>query len=425
MKTIRFLSLICLVIFLGCSSSDTVAPEQYSNELTIFFVNDVHSQIDNFDKVKHIVDKERSQSDVMVVCSGDLFSGNPVVDNYEEKGYPIIDIMNEIGFDAACLGNHEFDYGPEVLGDRIQQSNFPWLCANATAKSSDVLQPEAYTTLTVGEIKITCLGLIETNGSDYSTIPSSHPWRVANYEFEPAQNVIGNYSSLKTQEGSDLLLVLSHLGYPSNENKIGDFGLAQQYPFIDLIIGGHSHAIIDTIFNNTPVFQSGGYLNYLGKIKLEVKDKSIVSSTFSLIDLNSYSDYDENLSSLIDSYNDWPELYETIGVSEANHSTVIYEMTVAQIKQFLTESGSGFYYSGIQISKSNSEVVIRDNFGREIPEEYVLEVGINDYIPAVHSLFFPESKEIQPLTAAETIIAYLEDLDNTVNFSGCSNYFRY
>ena len=83
--------------------------ETITKNLTIFFVNDQHGQLDNFSKIKYIIDKEKQETNVIVACSGDMFSGNPVVDNYPEKGYPMIDVMNKVGFDITVFGNHEFD----------------------------------------------------------------------------------------------------------------------------------------------------------------------------------------------------------------------------------------------------------------------------------------------------------------------------
>ena len=70
-----------LALFSGCKNNEKniVSPETY--QLTIFFVNDQHGQLENFSKIKHIVDLEEQKTNVIVACSGDIFSGNPVVDN--------------------------------------------------------------------------------------------------------------------------------------------------------------------------------------------------------------------------------------------------------------------------------------------------------------------------------------------------------
>jgi 2',3'-cyclic-nucleotide 2'-phosphodiesterase (5'-nucleotidase family) len=83
-----FFSLTISLTFFACSKSETNNPiisENDLKELTIFYINDQHGQLDNFSKIKYIIDQEKTQTNVMVVCSGDIFSGNPIVDNYEEK----------------------------------------------------------------------------------------------------------------------------------------------------------------------------------------------------------------------------------------------------------------------------------------------------------------------------------------------------
>ena len=108
-----------------------------------------------------------------------------------------------------------------------------------------------------------------------------------------------------------------------------------------------------------------------------------------------------------------------------NNGVVVYEMSVQQIKEFLEGTGSGFYYAGIKLYKSGDEIIVRDRFDRIIPDEYMLKVGINDYIPAVHDLWFPKNGVVQPLTAAETMIAYLKNNSAPVNYKGCYRYFRF
>ncbi|HKL32839.1 MAG TPA: bifunctional UDP-sugar hydrolase/5'-nucleotidase [Tangfeifania sp.] len=469
MKAFRLILLFqVLILFFGCSTDNP--QQEASQNLTIFFVNDVHGQLDNFAKVKHIVDQEKETGNVILACSGDVFSGNPVVDNYTEKGFPMIDVMNQTGFDVAAIGNHEFDYGIEILKERIEQSDFEWICANLDSGNSLLPQPPAYTTITAGDLKVTFLGLVETNGKRNAVIPSTHPWKVRDLEFSWAQNVVPDFINTKNDEEADLFVALSHLG------AMDDFELARNNYFFDLIIGGHSHSYIDTTINNVPVFQAGSYLNHLGKITMSVKNQSLENVDFNWIDLNEYPEIDAELQAVIDEYMNWPELNEVIGFAAFDHSgyqvgcfytdalrlqldvdftfqntggvraglrqgnitkrdiyeidpfnngTMIYKMTVAEVEEFLRGSGSGFYYSGGSISKNGSEIIIRDLNGNEIPEDYVLEIGINDYIPAVHEIYFPDNGEVQPFSTAETIIVYLENNEVEVKYSQCYHYFRY
>jgi len=480
MKKIAFFLLAVSVLTIGCSKDNDVNQnggiQNEAKNLTLFFVNDQHGQITNFSKIKHIVDQEKLETNVITVCSGDIFSGNPVVDNHPQKGYPMIDVMNRVGFDISVIGNHEFDYGESILTERINQANFDWVCANVDMGNSGIPDPFEYQTISVDDIDVTFLGLVETNGSDTNTIPSTHPWRVQNLTFERPEDVISQYSDIKSQEDSDLYIALTHLGYDASGGSLGDTQIAMQYPYFDLIIGGHSHQTINSTINNIPIFQSGSYLNHLGKIELTIEDKAIQSVNFELINLNTYSEHDTELKAIIDDYNDLPYLNEVIGyshlyhdrpqvgcfytdalkgvmnvdvtfqntggvrsslnegditnreifeISPFNNGTVIYDMSVAEIKNFLIGSGSGFYYSGIHIEQIGNDIQIEDLNNNIIPDNTILSIGTNDYIPAVYENYFPLNGNIQSLTAAETLISYLENNNSQVNYPSCSRYFRF
>ncbi|NQU86223.1 MAG: bifunctional metallophosphatase/5'-nucleotidase [Mariniphaga sp.] len=304
MKTIIKILVLFLIVFVSCSKNDN--PQTKVKQLTIFFVNDVHGQIDNFSKIKHIIDLEKQKTNVIIASSGDLFSGNPIVDNSVEKGYPMVDLMNRLEFDIAVLGNHEFDYGIDILKQRNEQANFDWICANVNSGNTSMPQPEAYKTIEKEDLKITFLGLVETNGKQNGTIPSAHPWKMEGLTFERPENVIDQYSNIKSLEGSDLYIALSHLGYGGSGKILGDVTLAEQYPWFDLIIGGHSHQIINTTINNIPIFQSGSYLHNLGKIELTIKNKKIKSYNFELIDLDKYQEFDPEIKTIIDEYMNYP-----------------------------------------------------------------------------------------------------------------------
>ena len=191
----------------------------------------------------------------------------------------MIDVMNKVGFDISVIGNHEFDYGEANLKDRLEQADFDWVCANVDMGSTGIPEPLEYKTINIGDLKVTFLGLVETNGKEDATIPSTHPLKIQNLIFERPENVVSKYSNIKEQENSDIYIALTHLGYDKSV-ALGDYQLASQYPYFDLIIGGHSHQKINTIVNNIPIYQAGCYLNYLGKIELTVKEKNIESIMF-------------------------------------------------------------------------------------------------------------------------------------------------
>jgi len=285
MKTQLIFFLFATILFFSCQKDTTdqslseADPEpevevvSEADTLTIFFINDQHGQLNSFAKIKHIVDLEKvKKEEVLLVCAGDIFSGNPIVDQYSEKGYPMVDIMNKTGFDISVIGNHEFDYGVDVLTDRMNQASFEWVCANVDMQESGVPQPKAYETLETGDLKVTFLGLVETNGKPNDIIPSTHPWKVSELEFQTFESVTSNYSELKSTEESDVYIALTHLG--SYSDKL----LAENYPYFDAVIGGHSHEIVNEEIGDIPVVQAGSYLSFLGRLDMIILEGEILSN---------------------------------------------------------------------------------------------------------------------------------------------------
>jgi len=467
-----FISLITFFTFSCSNESNNIVtvPENNLKNLTIFHINDQHGQLNNFAKIKDIVAKEKKETNVLLVCSGDIFSGNPVVDNHPEKGFPMIDLMNKTGFDISVIGNHEFDYGETILKDRFNQSQFNWVCANVEMDDTGIPEPDEYKTILIDNIKVTFLGLVETNGKENATIPSTHPWRVQNLTFKKYQNIIGNYAQLKETENSDLYIALTHLGESS------DINIANYYPYFDLIIGGHSHSKVNTKINNIPIYQAGSNLNYLGKIELEIDDKKIKKSSYTLIDLNAYQYFDSTLKDLIDNYTINANLSKVIGFSEAYHNrssvgsfytdalrnqmnaditfqntggvrsdldegdilksdiysidpfnngSVTYTITVAEIKNFLKGSKASVYYSGVLIEQENNTIIIKNTNNQVLNDNETLTIGLNDYIPAVYDNYFTKTPTFLPNTTAETLINYLENTTAPINYTQVNSYFKY
>ena len=467
---------ILLGLFIACFiSCAKITPKNQGpideEQLTIFFVNDMHGQLNNFAKIKHIVDAEKAVSNVLLMSGGDIFSGNPIVDQYSEKGYPIIDIMNKTGFDVSVIGNHEFDYGLSTLNDRMSQAEFEWVCANVDTQSSILSQPDDFITVAIGDLKVTVLGLVETNGKPDDIIPSTHPWRVEELSFQRFYEVVTLYQDLKEQEKADIYIALTHLG------SYSDYFLANEHPYFDVIIGGHSNDLNQETVNGIPVLMAGNKLSHLGKIKLTIKDKEVIDYSISLIDLSSYPDVDQALMDAIEDYNNSTEFAEVVGQASSyhernelgcfyttalkeymevdfsfqngggiradidqgdittleiynmdpfNNGSVVFTMTVAEIKNFFMNSGAGLHVTGISVQQLGEEIIIYDEYGIELSDSDILTLGTNDYIPAVYDQYFSfEEADIKELTTAETIIQYLKTINSTVSFDGCYHYFRY
>jgi len=280
----------------------------FAEKIKIYHVNDMHGNIYNFSKIAYIIENDTTKNKLLV-SAGDLFSGNPTVDIYNPKGYPMIDLMNKLNFLYSVIGNHEFDYGQKILIDRIKQAKFKFLCANFSPSNELKDLVKDYNIYTTPEgIKIAFLGLIETSNNG---IPSTMPQKVKGIKFKNALNIAKKYKFLK--DSSDIFIVLSHLGSEY------DFKLAKIMPEIDIIIGGHSHEIINTEYNNVLIVQAKSYLRYLGEITIEYdkEKKKIISKKEKLIRLSKIKKYDKELKKLINKYENNPILKEVIGYSVA------------------------------------------------------------------------------------------------------------
>ncbi|MEP4534894.1 MAG: bifunctional UDP-sugar hydrolase/5'-nucleotidase [Cyclobacteriaceae bacterium] len=472
------LSGVILLTLVNCNDNETIGkqvtdpdPSEESQRLSIFYINDQHGQLDNFAKIKHIVDAARDTTNALLVCAGDMFSGNPIVDQYSQKGYPMIDVMNKTGFDVSVLGNHEFDYGTEVLKQRVEQAEFKWVCANVDMQESGVEQPEAYTTIATGNLNVTFLGLVETNGKPDDVIPATHPWRVEQLKFQRFEEITERYARTGEEENADVYVALTHLGQGS------DVYLAENFPYFDVIIGGHSHQVVDRVVHGVPIVQAGSYLNYLGRIDMILKDGQVTSSRVSLTDLNEYAQVDDELQSVIEDYNTAPEFDEVVGYANSHHErnelgcfytnalkeymevdasfqnsggirssidqgditaleifnmdpfnngSVIFTLTAKEIKDFFIETRAGVHVSGITLEQTQGDLIIRNEDGLEMADGDLITIGLNDYIPAVYDQYFPlEKADIQSLTTAETVIEYLKTINSTVDDEGCNRFFSY
>jgi 2',3'-cyclic-nucleotide 2'-phosphodiesterase (5'-nucleotidase family) len=282
----RFIKILILALFFAGCGKDA--------EIIILCTNDMHGSIDNFPKLAAYYQKLKTENpNTFLFSDGDLFSGNPLIDQYPEKGYPIIDIMNRTGYCLSSIGNHEFDYGQKVLNERIEQAEFPFISANIKYEEGAILKPvEPYKIFDIDGVTMSVLGLLEVGSGG---IPSTHPNNVTGLKFVSPIKTAGEYAPLRA---CDVFVLLSHIGVER------DVDIAEKYPEVDIIFGGHSHTKIDTgmIKNGVLITQASAKLNYVGETRISVKKGKIVSKTNKLINLNKLEDEDPEIRKLIDSY---------------------------------------------------------------------------------------------------------------------------
>jgi len=294
-KTAASTALLSLGLSLSSFKSESV------EHLTILHTNDVHSYIDPFpadhprnpnmggvSKRASIIEKIRLENpNVLLLDAGDIFQGTPYFNYY--GGELEFKLMSMMKYDAATIGNHDFDNGLEGIVAQMPHASFEFISSNYDFKNTlmdGYVKP--YKIFNKGNIKIGVFGLgIELSGL---VDKKNYKETVYNNPVETAQEMV---RILKHEKNCDLIICLSHLGYKYNTepDKICDLKLAALTKDIDLIIGGHTHTFLDkpTIVKNLEqkevlVNQVGCYGINLGRIdfyfdsnkQIKTQGKSIV-----------------------------------------------------------------------------------------------------------------------------------------------------
>ncbi|ADQ07665.1 5'-Nucleotidase domain protein [Caldicellulosiruptor hydrothermalis 108] len=227
---------------------------------------------------------KNSNPNTIILAAGDMFQGTPVSNIL--KGKPVIDMMKNIGFDAMTIGNHEYDWGIDAVIDikrkTLKNSNIPVLGANIydknTKKIVDYCQP--YIVINKGNIKIGIIGVVDNKEFPNIILPAY----IKNVEFKDPVFIVNNLARKLRSEGVKIIIVLAHMGGYMNNNvltgNIAEF--AKNVKGVDIILGGHTHSIVNTKVNGIPVCvancQGKGYIRI--KLKLENGIPKILSQDY-------------------------------------------------------------------------------------------------------------------------------------------------
>jgi len=271
------------LITLGSMGLSSFSLASKTKKITILHTNDVHSHIDPFGpedernankggvaRRASLIESIRNENpNTLLLDAGDIFQGTPYFNYY--GGELEFKLMSMLKYDAATIGNHDFDNGIDGLYAQLPHAKFEFISSNYdfsnTVMSSHV---KPYKTFNKDGIKVGLFGLgIELNG-----LVDPLLFKETTY-LDPVEIAQDMTRILKENEKCDLIICLSHLGYyyKNNLNKISDLKLAEKTKNIDLIIGGHTHTFLKkpTIVKNiegknTLVNQVGCYGLILGKI---------------------------------------------------------------------------------------------------------------------------------------------------------------
>lgn len=287
-KFIKHISAASLLLGAGNFPVQALA-EGGLHKLTILHSNDVHSRIDPFpdDDKKYpgmggmaqkaaLIKKIREQEEnILLLDSGDIFQGTPYFNFYH--GALEMQLMTAMQYDAATMGNHDFDAGIDGFSQQLVHAKFPIIISNYDMSDTPMYNNYLpYKVFKKQHIKIGVFGLgIELEGLVPKTLYGNTKY------LDPIQIAKTYIQILKYDEQCDYIICLSHLGYSYTGNKISDITLAEQTEGIDLILGGHTHTFLENpqlyknIANENVIINQVGWAGvWLGKIEIFFEKKS-------------------------------------------------------------------------------------------------------------------------------------------------------
>lgn len=275
---------------LGLLTSSFKSPAKH---ITILHTNDVHSHIEAFpaDDAKFpnqggvsrrytLIEAIRKENqNTLLLDAGDIFQGTPFFNFY--GGELEFKLMSKLKYDAATLGNHDFDNGIDGFYAQLPHADFSFINSNYDFSNTLIDgKVKDHQVFIKDGVKIGVFGL----GIELDGLVSKNNYKETKY-LNPVEIAQEMTKKLKQQEKCDLVICLSHLGYHYKTDKIDDLKLASKTKDIDLIIGGHTHTFLPkpTVTTNIEgkkvlVNQTGWAGVNLGRIDFYLDEENNVSA---------------------------------------------------------------------------------------------------------------------------------------------------
>lgn len=254
--------LFLLLMFMGASLGSAAAEEARITFLHSNDMGEIGSKpgFGGFPELTTLIKAEKNRSpNAVLTFGGDLIS--PSLMSGLSHGVEMVDMLNALKMDVAVLGNHEFDFGPDVTRERVQQSKFPWLASNVqTVPGTKPLGTAGFFLKEVNGFKVGFMGLVTPETAILSSPGNSIVFEDV---FSAAKKAVDHL----TKEGAEIIVALTHMDLSD------DLALAQNVAGIHVILGGHDHKAFATMEGDTVILQAGSDLRYLGVVDLLVEYK--------------------------------------------------------------------------------------------------------------------------------------------------------
>lgn len=328
-------------------------------------------------------ERKANPKGTLLLSAGDMFQGS--ADSNLLYGMPVLAAMNDFGFDAMAVGNHEFDWGLDKLRTLADKAEFPFLAANlvekATGRTADFA--EDYIIINKDGINVGIIGLATPE-----TLTKTKAENVAAYDFKDAAETVNALVPKVKKAGADIIVVLSHLG-ASQDSKTGVItgeaaDLAKNVSGVDAIIAGHTHLTVAGTVNNIPIIEA--YYNGRSVAHL---DLVIDSATKKIVDRNYYVDntvvsatedarvkgwFDFALSTIA------PIKNQILGKATATFAHDAKEVQVSVLGQWVTD---------VMKAKAKADIAIQNGGGirRDIPAGDITMGTMYELMPFDNTLY--------------------------------------
>ncbi|MGM0380074.1 MAG: 5'-nucleotidase C-terminal domain-containing protein, partial [Bacillota bacterium] len=256
-------------------------------------------------------DVRSENPNTLVVDNGDTVQGTILTDdlyNLEkiDEPNPIINIMNEIGYDAMVLGNHEFNFGLDLIKKIRKEANFPILSANTYYKDDGSNFVDSYIIKEVEGVKVGILGL---------TVPSIPRWdgpKVKPLEFKHMAKEAKKYSEKMRDEGADVIFVAAHAGLETRHESDGSDAakLIAEQADVDALLVGHDHSNVNKMIDDTLVLEpkaNYGHAAEVAKFDLSLEKNdgkwTVVDKKGTTISISDYEE-DKDLDEIVENYHE-------------------------------------------------------------------------------------------------------------------------
>ena len=261
--------IFAILLMVGAATGVTVTA-QAPVHIVVAHTNDIHGQLqprNGAGGLAEVATVIRSLNPDLILDAGDMFTGTFINDEF--KALPMIQAMNKIGYTSGTIGNHEFDYGQPALRMRLKDAKFPVLSANLQTPISEI---KKYKVVTVKGIRFGIIGV-----TTEEIVTTAHPQNLSGVKvLDVVKSIERTLPEVRNK--SDFIIVTAHLN--DDEEK----RVANAFPEIRLIVGGHNHGALGPIsVGQTLIAKTGNAGRFVGRVDLQFEAKKLTDIKDQLI----------------------------------------------------------------------------------------------------------------------------------------------